>query len=46
MSKSNKAALYARVSTEAQWEEGYSIDAQKEMLSAYCKTKGIEDYEY
>ncbi len=46
MSISKKAALYARVSTEAQWEEGYSIDAQKEMLAAYCKTKGIAEYEY
>ncbi len=46
MSKNKKAALYARVSTEAQWEEGYSIDAQKEMLLAYCKTKGIERSEF
>ncbi len=44
--KNKKAALYARVSTEAQWEEGYSIDAQKEMLLAYCKTKGIEETEF
>jgi len=35
------AALYARVSTDAQREEGYSIDAQKEMLEAYCKAKAI-----
>ncbi len=46
MSKNRKAALYARVSTEAQWEEGYSIDAQKEMLEAYCKSKGIQEYEF
>ena len=29
-----RAALYVRVSTDAQREEGYSIDAQKEMLEA------------
>jgi len=40
------AALYARVSTDAQREEGYSIDAQKEMLAAYCVSKGIERYEF
>lgn len=41
-----KAALYIRVSTDAQREEGYSIDAQKEMLSAFCVTKKIENYEF
>lgn len=41
-----KAALYIRVSTEAQAEEGYSIDAQKEMLEAYCITKKIAAYEH
>ena len=30
------AALYARVSTEEQAIEGYSIDAQKDLLSNYC----------
>lgn len=40
-----KAALYARVSTDMQ-SEGYSIDAQKELLAAYCKLKGIREYEY
>lgn len=33
-------ALYIRVSTEAQADEGYSIDAQKERLQAYCTAKG------
>lgn len=33
-------ALYIRVSTEAQAEEGYSIEAQKERLQAYCTAKG------
>ncbi len=43
----NKAtAIYIRVSTDAQREEGYSIDAQKEMLTAYCISKGIKNYDY
>ena len=41
-----KAALYIRVSTDAQFEEGYSVDAQKEMLAAYCTTKGWKQYEF
>jgi site-specific DNA recombinase len=41
-----RAALYVRVSTDAQREEGYSIDAQKEMLEAYCKSKLISDYDF
>lgn len=41
-----KAAIYIRVSTEYQKEEGYSIDAQKEMLTAYCVSKGIKNYDY
>lgn len=41
-----KAALYIRVSTDAQYEEGYSVDAQKEMLAAYCVTKGWKNYEF
>ncbi len=41
-----KAAIYIRVSTDAQREEGYSIDAQKEMLTAYCISKGIKNYDY
>lgn len=40
------AALYIRVSTDAQYEEGYSVDAQKEMLKAFCKTKNIKNYEF
>ncbi len=41
-----KAAIYVRVSTDAQREEGYSIEAQSEMLAAYLVSKGIKDYEY
>ncbi len=39
-------ALYIRVSTDAQAEEGYSIEAQQEMLEGYCKSKQIENYEF
>ena len=38
-------ALYIRVSTEAQAEEGYSIQAQIERLEAYCKAMGWDDFE-
>ncbi|MCL2002465.1 MAG: recombinase family protein [Oscillospiraceae bacterium] len=41
-----KAALYIRVSTDAQREEGYSIDAQKQMLEAHCTSRGIKDYDF
>lgn len=41
-----KTALYIRVSTDAQFEEGYSVDAQKEKLEQYCKLKDITDYEF
>lgn len=41
-----KAAIYIRVSTDAQREEGYSIEAQKEMLTAYLVSKRIKNYEY
>lgn len=41
-----KAALYIRVSTDAQYEEGYSVDAQKEKLAAYCKLKDIDNYDF
>lgn len=34
-----RAALYVRVSTEAQAEEGYSIDEQLIRLRAYCKAQ-------
>ena len=40
------AAIYIRVSTDFQAEEGYSIEAQKEQLAAYCVSKGIKNYGY
>lgn len=39
-------ALYIRVSTDTQFEEGYSVDAQKEMLIGYCNSKGIKNYQF
>ena len=36
------AAIYVRVSTEEQAEEGYSIDAQRSLLEKYCKAEGME----
>lgn len=44
--KTRKTALYIRVSTDFQFEEGYSVDAQKEKLEQYCKLKDIENYEF
>ncbi len=41
-----KVALYVRVSTEGQAEEGYSIEAQKKMLEAWCVSKGFDNYEF
>ena len=35
----HKVAIYIRVSTQEQAEEGYSIAAQTERLTAYCKAK-------
>ena len=45
MKKQTKTALYIRVSTEAQAEEGYSVDAQKEMLVGWCRSKNITEWE-
>ncbi len=36
----DRAAIYTRVSTDDQAEEGYSLDAQKERLEAYCEAQG------
>ena len=38
--KVDVTALYVRVSTERQAEEGYSLDAQKKRLGAYCEAQG------
>jgi len=34
------AAIYCRVSTEDQAKEGFSLDAQRERLEAYCAARG------
>ena len=46
MKNDKKTALYIRVSTEAQREEGYSIEAQYKMLEGYCASKNIKEYEF
>jgi len=46
MNSQQHAALYVRVSTDAQREEGYSIEAQKEALEAYCKLQDIQRYQF
>lgn len=38
--------IYIRVSTQEQAQEGYSIPAQKERLTAYCKAQGWNDYKF
>ncbi len=40
-----RAAIYIRVSTEGQRDEGYSIDAQTELLEAFCTAREIKDRE-
>ena len=45
MKNTNKVAIYVRVSTTSQAEEGYSIDEQKDKLEAYCKIKEWKIYD-
>ena len=35
-----KVAVYTRVSTEDQAKEGFSLDAQRDRLAAYCRAQG------
>lgn len=44
MNEINKVALYVRVSTTSQLEEGYSIEEQKEKLESYCDIKDWHIY--
>lgn len=44
MDKINKVALYVRVSTLSQLEEGYSIEEQKAKLESYCDIKDWHVY--
>ncbi|MDD2410118.1 MAG: recombinase family protein [Candidatus Methanomethylophilaceae archaeon] len=38
--KNYRAAIYVRVSTDEQAQDGYSLNAQKEMLTNYCISQG------
>ena len=44
MITTNKVAIYVRVSTTSQAEEGYSIEEQKAKLSSYCDIKDWNVY--
>lgn len=44
MNEINKVALYVRVSTTSQLEEGYSIEEQKSKLESYCDIKDWHVY--
>ena len=37
-----RAALYVRVSTDEQAAEGYSLDAQKNILEDHCLAEGLD----
>jgi len=39
-------ALYCRVSTDEQAQQGYSIENQRERLEAYCRSQGWTDYQF
>lgn len=41
-----KVAIYTRVSTEDQAQEGFSLPAQRERLKAYCDAHGWTVYKY
>ena len=45
MDHNRKTALYVRVSTDSQFEEGYSVEAQTEKLEAWCKVKNYKNTE-
>ncbi len=42
--ENKKVAIYARVSTVEQAEEGYSIDEQERLLKEYCDKHNLEVY--
>lgn len=42
--KKHKVAIYIRVSTKRQVEEGYSLDSQRERLEKLCETNGYIVY--
>lgn len=44
MSRENRAAIYIRVSTERQAEEGFSLEAQQSILTDVLERKGLQLY--
>lgn len=44
VNEQKRVAIYARVSTTEQAEEGYSIDEQTRLLRQYCEREGYEVY--
>lgn len=44
ISENNITALYVRVSTEFQFEEGYSLEAQIKKLKQWCELKDYHNY--
>lgn len=45
LSKNNITALYVRVSTDFQYEEGYSLEAQIKKLKQWCELKDYNNYQ-
>ena len=39
-------ALYSRVSTDAQYEEGYSVEAQRAMLEGWCAAHQVTHFQH
>ena len=44
-SNENITALYIRVSTDFQSEEGYSLEAQEKKLKQWCELKDYTNYQ-
>lgn len=44
MSRENRAAIYTRVSTDRQAEEGFSLEAQQDILHSVLERKGLQLY--
>ena len=44
MNDNLSAAIYVRVSTSKQVDDGISIDSQTNLLTEYCKNNGYEIY--
>lgn len=42
MNQHSSAVILARVSSKAQEDEGYSLDAQLKLLKSYCENKNLE----